>query len=59
MLPYKVSGGSERAKGLARAQNGGQYQLIHGKAFICGSKKGLIKTITAKRDFTVSILLVA
>lgn len=31
MLPYKVSSGAERAKGLVRAQNRGQYQLIQGE----------------------------
>lgn len=56
MLPYKVSCGAGRAEGLAGAQNGGQYQLIHGKDFThkCGTKRSLISNITSRRDSIVT-----
>lgn len=56
MLPYKVSSGAERAKRLVRAQNGGQYQPIHGKTCVheCRTKRRLIYKITSQRDSIVS-----
>lgn len=61
MLPYKVSSGAERAKGLVRAQNGGQYQLIYRKTCVheCGTKRSLINNITSQRDSIVSRSLVS
>lgn len=55
------SSGAERAKGLVRAQRGGQYQLIHEKANAheCGTKRSLINDNTSKTDSFMNRSLVS